>query len=150
NASANTSNSAPVRHTVTALIRTQTKRVKKPRPQSLLPDIDGRSMIARRYRDIFITVVNDQGGMERITEIKEQLIKRYAAAAVIAEMMESALAQGKDIDVPQHALVTNSLVRLAGRIGIDRRSKVINTPALKDYLDHKSKNRTLIEHDEDA
>jgi hypothetical protein len=102
--------------------------------KELLPDIDGRSARARRFKDITAALVVDQGGADRLTEARFQLVRRFAAAAVIAEQLESHLANGEEIDVQQHALLCSSLVRLAQRIGINRRAKDI-TPALPDYLD---------------
>lgn len=77
--------------------------------------------VARRFRDISGALVVDQGIADRLTEARTQLIRRFAAAAVIAEQMEAKLARGEEIDIGQHALLCSSLVRLAQRIGIDRR-----------------------------
>jgi hypothetical protein len=119
------------------------QEVRKPRARSrvtngrdVLPNIDGRSTVARRFHDIVSAVIVDQGGIDRCSESRLQLIRRFAAAAVIAEQMESHLANGEEIDVSQHALLCSSLVRLAQRIGIDRRARNI-TPSLPDYLDEK-------------
>lgn len=100
----------------------------------LLPGIDGRSAIARRYRDIASAILADQGGAEACSESRQQLVRRFSAAAVLAEQMEARLANGEQISVQEHALLTSSLVRLAGRIGIDRRSRNV-TPTLRDYLE---------------
>jgi hypothetical protein len=102
--------------------------------QELLPGIDGRSVVARRYRDISYAIVADQGGVDVCSETRLQLIRRFAAAAVMAEQMEADLANGKPIDVPQHALLVSTLVRVAHRIGINRRTKNI-VPELSDYLE---------------
>ena len=48
--------------------------------------------------------------------------------------MESKLANGEQISVTEHAQLASTLVRIAQRIGINRRAKDI-TPALPDYLD---------------
>jgi hypothetical protein len=102
--------------------------------QELLPGIDGRSVVARRYRDISYAIVADQGGIDLCSETRLQLVRRFAAAAVMAEQMEAELANGKQIDVGQHALLVSTLVRVAHRIGINRRTKNI-VPELSDYLD---------------
>ena len=88
--------------------------------KDLLPDVDGRSVIARRYRDISAAILVDQGGVERCSESRKQLIRRFAAAAVLAEQMEAKLARGEKIDIAEHATLSSTLVRLAQRIGIDR------------------------------
>ena len=99
----------------------------------VLPDVDGRSVIARRYRDIARAILVDQGGVEQCSESRQQLVRRFAAAAVLAEQMESKLARGDEIDVQQHALLCSSLVRLAQRIGIERVARDV-TPSLGDLL----------------
>jgi hypothetical protein len=101
--------------------------------RDVLPDVDGRSIIARRYKDIAQAIFIDQGGVELCSESHQQLIRRFAAAAVLAEQMESKLARGEEIDVQQHALLCSSLVRLSSRIGINRVPKNI-VPSLDEYL----------------
>jgi hypothetical protein len=100
----------------------------------VLPNTDGRSFVVRRYRDITDAIFVDQGGKDRCSESRKQLIRRFAAAAVIAEQMESRLANGEPINISEHAQLASTLVRIAQRIGINRRFKDI-TPALPDYLD---------------
>jgi hypothetical protein len=102
--------------------------------RDVLPNTDGRSFVVRRYRDIANAIFVDQGGEGRCSESRKQLIRRFAAAAVIAEQMESRLANGGEINISEHAQLASTLVRIAQRIGINRRAKDI-TPALPDYLD---------------
>jgi hypothetical protein len=98
----------------------------------VLPDVDGRSIIARRYRDIQSAIINsDQPG--ELSETRLQLVRRFSAAAVLAEQMESRLANGEQIDVSEHALLVSSLVRIARLIGIDR-VPVDVSPTLHDIL----------------
>lgn len=103
----------------------------------LLPGIDGRSATARRYRDILAALASDQGGADRLSEARSQLCRRFAALAVQAEHMEAQLTRGEPIDLQEHALIASTLVRLASRIGIDRRARNI-VPDLRDYLDAKA------------
>jgi hypothetical protein len=102
--------------------------------RDLLPDIDGRGAVARRFRDIVSAILVDQGGVDQCSESRKQLIRRFAAAAVIAEQMESRLANGEQISITEHAQLASTLVRIAQRIEINRRANDI-TPALPDYLD---------------
>jgi hypothetical protein len=99
----------------------------------LLPDVDGRSVMARRYRDITNAILVDQGGADRCSESRTQLIRRFAAAAVLAEQLEARLVNGEQIDIAEHATLSSTLVRLAQRIGIDRIARDV-TPSLADYL----------------
>jgi hypothetical protein len=109
--------------------------------RDLLPNVDGRSLIARRYRDIAYAIVSDQGGAEHLSEARTQLIRRFAAAAVIAEQREASLVNGEKIDIAEHALLCSTLVRVASRIGIDRRARNI-VPDIEQYLKEDPTDRT--------
>jgi hypothetical protein len=103
----------------------------------LLPDLDGRSAMARRYRDITSAVLTDQGGADQCSESRLQLVRRFAAAAVLAEQMEARLANGEEINIAEHGLLCSTLVRLSTRIGINRVPKTI-VPSLAEYLESKT------------
>lgn len=102
--------------------------------RELLRGVDGRSWLARRYRDIMSALASDQGGVAHLSEARLQLIRRFSACAVLAEELEAKLANGQSINLQEHALLSSTLVRLAQRIGIDRRAKNI-TPNLREYID---------------
>ena len=99
-----------------------------------LPGADGRLRISRRFRDKAGAILADQGGFDQCSESRKQLIRRFSAAAVLAEEMEARLANGEQIDVSEHALLCSTLARLASRIGVERRARDI-TPSLAQYLD---------------
>jgi hypothetical protein len=101
---------------------------------ALLPGVDGRSKAARRFRDIVAALVADQGGLDRCSEARLQLIRRFAAAAVMSEQMETRIAAGESIDVGEYSQLSSTMVRCASRIGIDRRARNV-TPALRDYIE---------------
>jgi hypothetical protein len=67
----------------------------------LLPDLDGRSAMARRFKDITSAVLTDQGGADQCSESRLQLVRRFAAAAVLAERMEARLANGEEINIAE-------------------------------------------------
>jgi hypothetical protein len=101
--------------------------------RELLPDIDLRLAIARRYRDLVAQIAIDQGGPDRCSETRMQLIRRFASGAVLAEELEARLVRGEQVDIAEHALLSSTLVRLAQRIGINRVAKDVS-PTLGDYL----------------
>ena len=100
---------------------------------ALLPGIDGRSLIARRYGEISLAILIDQGGVEACSEARQQLIRRFSASAVLAEQLEAKLANGEQIDINEHAKLVSTMVRVAKRIGIDRIARDV-TPTLSEYL----------------
>jgi hypothetical protein len=113
--------------------RSVTNRSRISNGQEILPGVDQRGAIARRYRDLVAQIAIDQGGADRCSETRMQLIRRFASGAVLAEELEARLARGEPIDIAEHALLSSTLVRLAQRIGLERRAKNI-TPSLSEYL----------------
>lgn len=103
----------------------------------VLANVDGRLVSARRYRDIIRALMADQGGADQCSESRKQLVRRFAAAAVLAEQLEARLAYGDEIDITAHALLASTLVRIAQCIGIDRPAKN-TTPSLREYLAAKT------------
>jgi hypothetical protein len=116
--------------------------------KDILPNLrDGRSVIARRYRDIASAILSDQGGIDQCSESRTQLARRFAAAACMAEIMESRLANGEEISIQEHALLVSSMVRVARQIGVNRLPKILNasnSPELAAY------EQALAEIDEEA
>jgi hypothetical protein len=108
--------------------RSSKQRSRMTNGTALLPNIDGRSAIARRFKDITNGILADQGGADQCSESRLQLVRRFAAAAVLAEQMESRLANGEQIDIQEHALLCSTLTRLAQRIGIERRARDLTPP----------------------
>jgi len=116
------------------IARKPTARARVSNGRDVLPNVDGRSLVARRYRDISNAIIVDQGGADQCSESRLQLIRRFAAAAVLAEQLESKLANGEEIDIAQHGALASTLVRLAAKIGIDRRAKDIGGLTLGDLM----------------
>jgi hypothetical protein len=108
--------------------------------KEVLPDIDGRSAEARRFRDIANAVLADQGGASACSESRLQLVRRFAASAMLAERLEAKVVSGHDIDIQEHALLCSTLCRLAQRIGLGRRLKTV--PHLADYLDDRTNEKS--------
>jgi hypothetical protein len=102
--------------------------------RDLLPNVDGRSLVARRYRDIMCSVASDQGGAEQLSEARLQLIRRFSATSVLAEQMEARLARGEQIDIQEYSLLVSTMVRVIQRLGIDRVARDVE-PSLAEYLE---------------
>lgn len=113
--------------------RPRTGRSKITNGKGILPAVDGRTSTARRYRDIANSVATDQGGADRCSEARKQLIRRFAAACVLAEAMESKFTKGEPVSIADYATLSNTALRIASRIGIDRVPRDV-TPDLAAYL----------------
>jgi hypothetical protein len=116
--------------------RTAVARSRVSNNADLLAGIDGRSGIARRYRDILAQVAVDQGGVDRMSEVRLQLCRRFASLCVVAEGLESRLANGEACDVGEHAIISSTLCRLSSRIGLGRAAKIV--PSLADYIEGRA------------
>ena len=103
----------------------------------ILPNVDGRSLVARRYRDILSALISDAGGAEQLSAVGLHLRRRFSATCALADDMEARSVNGEQIDVTQHALLVSSSVRLARQIGVARIPKNI-TPTLDEYLQRRS------------
>jgi hypothetical protein len=77
--------------------------------KDLLPNIDGRSIVARRYRDIVSAIITDQGGLDRMAEARLQLVRRFAACAVLAEAQEARMVNGEALDIAEYATLTSTM-----------------------------------------
>jgi hypothetical protein len=101
--------------------------------RDLLPGLDGRSPGARRFRDLVNAFIADQGGAENCSEVKLGLVRRLAAASVLAEMLEVKAIAGEPIDVSEFCNLVSTTVRLSQRLGINRVPKNV-MPSLSEYL----------------
>ncbi len=126
------STSSPTDHPRVAGVG-KTNRSRVSNGKDLLAGIDQRTAVYRRYRDIIAAITTDQGGVERCSESRKQLIRRFSAISVLAEQAEAKLAAGEEIDIAQFALLSSTLTRLVSRLGINRVAKDVG-PTLSDYL----------------
>ena len=88
-----------------------------------LPGVDGRSAIARRFRDIFNAIISDLGGPDAVTEGQTQLCRRAAALSVACEQIEVELAAGNEVPLSGLITATNALRRVLDTLGLERRQR---------------------------
>jgi hypothetical protein len=118
--------------------------------RSVLIDIDGRSAIARRYKDIIGAHVSDLGGADHLSEAQLTLIRRVATMTVVLEQMDSefAIENGvKDRDFELYQRGSNTLRRLLETLGTTRgrKARSVNEPTdLNEYLRSKGNGRVRI------
>jgi hypothetical protein len=100
----------------------------------LLPDLDGRSSAARRFRDLVSAFVADMGGLDQCSEIKLGLLRRLAATTVQAELLEAQMVNGKPVDVATLCTLSSTVMRLSSRLGLERVPRDVSGPSLGDML----------------
>jgi hypothetical protein len=99
----------------------------------LLPHVtDGRAPAARRFRDLVRRYVADQGGADRCSEVRLGLLRRLAAATVLAEVTEAKLINGEPVDITELCTLTSTVVRIASRVGLDRVPREVES--IEEYL----------------
>src|SRR6476661_125380 len=101
--------------------------------KDMLPGLDGRSAMARRFRDLVNAFVADMGGLDRCSEVRLGLVRRLAATTVQAEMLEAEMVNGGAIDIATLCTLASTTVRLSQRLGLERRARN-TTPSLSEYL----------------
>jgi hypothetical protein len=97
-----------------------------------LRGVDGRSMTARRYRDLAISFADDLGGQDKIDESAKVLVRQAAALAVQVETLQAKSIGGADVDIEQLTRLSNSLGRTLQRLGLKKRAP--KTKTLADVL----------------
>jgi hypothetical protein len=117
-------------------VRKPFSRTRVTNGKDVLPGVDGRTLLARRYQDLVANLTADAGGDAGMSEARRQLIRRFAALAVLAESTEARLALGEPIDLSEYCSISSTLVRLASRLGLNRAAKLV--PQLRDYIEAKA------------
>jgi hypothetical protein len=121
--------------------RKPTARSRVSNGKDWLANVDQRSSIARRYRDLMAEAIADSGGVDECSQARLQLIRRLAALSVQLEQLEAKLADGADIDIAEYTSLTSTLVRVVSRLGINRVPRDVTPPSVAEYLAHKAKQR---------
>jgi hypothetical protein len=83
--------------------------------------LDGRSALARRYRDLVVEFTSDIGGDP--SEAEKQLIRRAASLSVWCEAQEVRLANGEEVEIGPLTTAANSLRRILQDIGLESRAR---------------------------
>jgi hypothetical protein len=106
-------------------------------------DADGRSVWARRFKDLISEHTSDLGGVEATSAAERSIIRRCAALTVECERMEAKFAangEASESDLDLYSRVSGNLRRLHDALGYQRRAKPVIS--LKDYLEAKANEPT--------
>lgn len=98
----------------------------------LLPGLEGRSLLARRFRDLIAQHTMDLGGESNVSQAQLSLIRRAAALTVELERWETRFADddgAKPLALDQYQRCLNSLRRVLESLGLERKSRDI-TPEI--------------------
>jgi hypothetical protein len=95
-----------------------------------LGDLDGRTIAAKRAKALVSELETDLGG--DLSAAQRTLVHRAAAATALVEHMEALWLAGHGIDVPAATTLTNTLSRILGQLGLERRPRDV-TPSLSEW-----------------
>lgn len=99
--------------------------------------LDGRTVWARRMRDLIELHTADLGGESEISEAERSLIRRAATLATELERLEAQFAAAGAADpetLDLYGRQAGTLKRILEGIGLRRRPRDV-TPDLRDYID---------------
>ena len=128
---------------VTTSVITGTKPTARSRitnGSELLAGVDGRSVWARRMRDLIEAHIADLGGADLCSQAERSLVRRVACLSVELELLESRFAtdgQASPQSLDLYQRTSNSLRRLLEAVGLKRRPRDV-TPDLRSYLAERS------------
>jgi hypothetical protein len=89
-------------------------------------ELDGRTNAAKLYDRIVIEVERDLGGAESLSAIERSLVQAFAGSTITMHNLNTRLLLGEDIDFMQHCASVSAMVRVASRLGLQRRAKQIS------------------------
>jgi hypothetical protein len=118
--------------TPTKPTRRRSKRATRPQLLSRA-QLDGRTNAAKEFDRLVAAIETDLGGHDRLSAIEVALVEAFAGAAVTLNHLNTQLALGQPIDLGQHAQCVGAMVRVASRLGIERRARDVG-PSLSDIL----------------
>ena len=96
--------------------------------------VDGRTVAARRFRDLVASFSESLGGEAALSEADKALVRHAAGLAVKAERMQAAIVAGEDVDLEGWTRLSNCLLRTFGQLRIKRERRDA-TPSLDEYLE---------------
>jgi hypothetical protein len=101
------------------------------RPQLLTRDqLDGRTNAAKAFDQLVTDIEIDLGGHDQLSAIERALVEGFAGAAVTLQHLNTQLALGQEIDLNQHAQAVSAMVRVAAKLGLQRRARDVRELSL--------------------
>jgi hypothetical protein len=98
----------------------------------LLPLAAGRSVTARRFKDLVEFICVDLGGVDRLSEGEKQLVRRAAALSAECERQEALWSRGEaEFDIGAYSTLTNAVRRVFETIGLKRVPRNVTPGALE-------------------
>lgn len=99
--------------------------------------VDGRTLWARRYKDVLALHASDLGGAEAMSEAEKAIVRRAATLVVELERLEARFATAdkapSERDLDLYSRLAGGLRRLLETVGLHRRPRDV-APTITAYL----------------
>jgi hypothetical protein len=106
--------------------RERHRRNRHNRPKYQIPSrvhLDGRTAAAKEFDRLYNAVATDLGND---LTAEKALVEGFVGATVVLQSLNTQLALGREIDLAEHSAVCSSMVRIAAKIGLSRRSRIVS------------------------
>ena len=103
------------------------------------PEVDRRTILARRFQTLSDAISEDLGGYDYLSEAQRQLGKRAAMLSVLSEAMETEKVLGSDVfSLNEYLNVIRTLQKVFSALGIERKLRdITDLPSLEAYIGMK-------------
>lgn len=134
------------------------RQYRRRRPPALVPpegkwgpltrgNLDRRTLASKKFDALVAQIRGDCGDSSisgdgnsdasTLTAVRVSLIKSFAAVSVQLDALTVHLLLGEDVDPFALCALSSTLTRIGSRLGLTRKARTVETPALRDYLDAK-------------
>jgi hypothetical protein len=96
--------------------------------------IDGRTYAAKVFAKIADDVTADLGGRDQLSAVEATLVESFAGIAVMLDDFNLRTLLGEKADPYAYCQISSTLVRVASRLGLQRRARDVSSPTLGDLL----------------
>jgi hypothetical protein len=93
-----------------------------------LEDLDGRTIAARRARELIESIATDLGGHDMMSEATKQLVMRAAILSVFLESTETKWLAGEQVELDSYLAAVDRQRRILTTLGLERRTRDAHLP----------------------
>lgn len=94
--------------------------------------LDGRRVAAKAFDSLARQIHTDLGGTDQLSAIELALVEAFVGASMTLDALNAKLLLGEKVDLAQHAQMSSTMVKIASRLGLQRRAR--NITSLDDLL----------------
>jgi hypothetical protein len=94
--------------------------------------LDGRRKEAKQF-DAIASAIAKELGEDQLSTVQRHLIEAFAGCVITLQSINAQLLLGGEINVAEQSQAASTLVRLASRIGIERKPRDV-TPSADEYI----------------